>query len=334
MNHVERFHSVMQFKPVDRLPLVEWALWWDVTIKRWHNEGLPKELNTDFEIRRYLGLDPYHMLWIVPFKPTCPKPKSHGACIIEDCDGYERIKEHLFPMPGFDKELLRAWANKHKQGELVIWMEFWGFFAVPRQLLGIEPHLYAFYDNPELMHKINKDLVSYMLHTLDEICSICIPDFVVIGEDMSYNNGPMISKECFDNFLAPYYKEVIPVLKEKGIIPIVDSDGDVTELIPWLEEVGIEGILPLERMAGTDVSRIRQNRPHFKMIGCYDKMVMKRGEEAMRKEFERLLPVMQQGGFIPSVDHQTPPDVSLKNYKCYVSLLREYCEKDSSGKGL
>ena len=35
------------------------------------------------------------------------------------------------------------------------------------------------------------------------------------------------------------------------------------------------------------------------------------GEEAMRREFDRLLPAMQSGRYIPSVDHQTPPDVSL-----------------------
>jgi uroporphyrinogen-III decarboxylase len=61
------------------------------------------------------------------------------------------------------------------------------------------------------------------------------------------------------------------------------------------------------------------------MIGAFDKMVMKRGEAAMRAEFERLLPVMRQGGFIPGVDHQTPPEVSLDMYRTYLALLREYC---------
>jgi uroporphyrinogen-III decarboxylase len=60
------------------------------------------------------------------------------------------------------------------------------------------------------------------------------------------------------------------------------------------------------------------------MIVHYDKMVMTRGEAAMRAEFERLLPVMRQGGFIPSVDHQTPPGVSLEEYRCYLRLLEEY----------
>jgi hypothetical protein len=36
---------------------------------------------------------------------------------------------------------------------------------------------------------------------------------------------------------------------------------------------------------------------------------------------------MQRGKVIVSVDHQTPPDVSIENYKEYVKLLFEYCEK-------
>ena len=33
---------------------------------------------------------------------------------------------------------------------------------------------------------------------------------------------------------------------------------------------------------------------------------------------------MKSGGFIPSVDHQTPPDVDIDTYRLYVSILKEY----------
>ena len=36
---------------------------------------------------------------------------------------------------------------------------------------------------------------------------------------------------------------------------------------------------------------------------------------------------MKQGGFIASVDHQTPPGVSLEQYKDYLKLLNEYSLK-------
>jgi len=108
---------------------------------------------------------------------------------------------------------------------------------------------------------------------------------------------------------------------------MVDSDGDIMSMIPWLIDAGIEGVYPLERQAGVDIAEIRRKYPDFLMLGGYDKMVMPLGEEAMRAEFERILPVMRSGGYIPSVDHQTPPGVSLENYKIYVKLFTEYCRK-------
>jgi len=54
---------------------------------------------------------------------------------------------------------------------------------------------------------------------------------------------------------------------------------------------------------------------------------MNQGEPAMRAEFERLAGLMRTGGFIPSVDHQTPPGVSLEDYRVYLRLLREYSEQ-------
>ena len=48
----------------------------------------------------------------------------------------------------------------------------------------------------------------------------------------------------------------------------------------------------------------------------------------MRAEFERLVPLMKRGGFIPSVDHQTPPGVSLEEYGVYLRLLKEYMDRE------
>ena len=56
-------------------------------------------------------------------------------------------------------------------------------------------------------------------------------------------------------------------------------------------------------------------------------MVMNQGEEAIRGEFERILPVMRSSRYIPSVDHQTPPGVSFEEYKLYVKIFEEYCKK-------
>lgn len=327
---VERFKRVAAFREADRLPVVEWAGYWNKTVDRWRGEGLPDELVTAFDIRAHFGLDRWQQFWIRARGPETPRPPSHGAPIIRSRDEFRSVLPTLYRIDSFTRADIDRWAEEHAQGETLVWTSLDGFFWFPRQLFGIEEHFYAFYDEPDLMHEMNKRLLEYNLEVIEWVCRSYTPEFTTIAEDMSYNHGPMLSKELFDEFLAPYYRDLTAELRSRGIHSIVDSDGDVTEMVPWLEGVGIDGILPLERMAGVDVAEIRRRHPRFLMIGAFDKTVMKHGEAAMRREFERLLPTMRSGGFIPSVDHQTPPDVSIETYRLYVRLLREYARTAAS----
>ncbi len=326
MNHVERFRAVMNFQPVDRLPRWEWAMWWDKTIARWHGEGLPRELKHSqvFEIARFFGLDPYQQFWFSTTDPTIEATQHHVEGIVSDMDDYLRLRPQLFPSHEENIQSMRPWAEVQSRGEAVAWCTFEGFFWFPRTLMGFNKLMLAFYDQPELLHQMNADLLEFNLKLLEQVRRVCVPTFATIAEDMSYNHGPMISKTIFDEFVAPYYRQFVPLLRELDIVPIVDTDGDVTLLAPWLQEVGVRGVLPLERQAGVDGLKLRRQYPDLLMIGHFDKMTQNRGEAAMRAEFERLVPIMKSGGFIPSVDHQTPPGVSIDEYRTYLKLLFEY----------
>lgn len=328
MNARERFARVLRFNmDVDRLPMVEWAAWWDKTTDRWQTEGMPM---MEFrQSQEYFGLDPMHTLWAGPHTAGLPHAEFHGGPIIGEKRSYDDILPFLYQDSLIEGALRHARELKqaHDNGDIIVRMWLDGFFWFPRTLFGIEPHFYAFYDEPELMHRINSDLADFNIRIIDAICDEMKPDMVGFAEDMSYNHGPMLSRALFSEFLLPYYRRVIPEIKKHGVPVLIDSDGDITTMVPWMMEAGIEGVYPLERQAGVDLNRIRAEYPGFLMLGGYDKMVMPLGEAAMRTEFERLLPVMRSGGYIPSVDHQTPPGVSLENYRIYVRLFEEYARK-------
>ena len=323
----ERFVKTLSGERPDRLPVVEWASWWDKTVARWRGEGMPELSGTG--MMEYFGLDVLHQFWLPHRKPGLPSPAYNGAPIIETEDDYERIKPYLFPEDAVTRyrDVFAKLKPAHDAGQFTVWYTLEGYFWFPRTLFGIEGHLYSFYDQPQLYHRICRDLMEWELICAEQISEMIQPDFMTFAEDMSYNNGPMLSEPMFEEFLAPYYKKLIPTIKKAGTRVIVDTDGDVTLMIPWLKEAGVEGVLPLERQAGVDLNQIRADWPEFILIGGFDKMVMKRGEEAMRAEFERLLPCMRSGRCVPGVDHQTPPDVSIDNYRIYVRLLKEYAEK-------
>jgi len=324
MNHVERFRAVMNFQPVDRMPRWEWAMWWDKTIERWKEEGLPRNLDAVFDIAQYFGLDPYRQFWFSTTDTTIEALQHHIEGIVSTMDDYLAVRPRLFPDHGQAIESMRPWAERQACGEAVVWITLEGFFWFPRTLMGFTKVSLAFYDQPELLHRINCDLTEFNLRILDRVAKTCRPTFATIAEDMSYNHGPMISERHFEEFIAPYYRRLVPRLQELGAIVIIDTDGDVTRLVPWLTREGVHGVLPLERQAGVDGMKLRQTYPTLRMVGHFDKMVMNRGETAIRMEFERLAPLMQTGGFIPSVDHQTPPGVSFDQYRAYIRLLNEY----------
>ena len=127
----ERFHAVMNFQPFDRLPILEWASWWDKTIERWHAEGLPATLKDRYDICRYFGLDVYWQDWFPARQPTCPAPASHGAPLIESLADYEALRPHLFPSPDQLGAHWPAWERAAHE-DAVLWFTLEGFFWFPR----------------------------------------------------------------------------------------------------------------------------------------------------------------------------------------------------------
>lgn len=325
MTNTERFIKLMNFAPdLDRTPIREWAPWWDQTLRVWWEQGLPQDQDTN----DYFGQDHLVQFALPTREGGCPQPAYFGGPLITNEADYEALlpfhyTDHLLK---HIRTTLTQFAQTHSYEDWPCWFSLDGFFWHPRTLFGIEGHLMAFYDQPELMARINQDLCNYYKKVLEVVYDCIRPVFMSFAEDLSYNLGPMLSKAHYDEFLLPYYKELVPLLQAQGTKVFIDTDGNVEPLIPWFLEGGIEGIFPLERMAGVDVNRIRQTYPKLLMMGGFDKTIMHKGEAAMRAEFERLAPVIRSGGYLPSVDHQTPPDVSLENYQIFMKLLREYSQ--------
>ena len=329
MTASERFRKYLSGEPVDRCPAFEWAFWWNKTLDRWRTEGLPEDRRTVEEIQDYFGLDKCLGTGARYRTDATPKTPGEGLGIMEDEEGWERVKKTMFPpVETVITDERIEWLKKTRErGDTIHFFTVEGFFWYPRTLFGIENHLVSFYDYPELYKEMCEVYSDWLIEVFRYVFSRFRFDFMSFAEDMSYNLGPMISKACFDEFLAPFYKKVIPVIHEYGIPVFIDSDGDITKAVDWYASVGADGMFPLERKAGVDVSLYLDKQTDMAFFGHFDKMCMKDGREAMRAEFERILPSMKRGKVIPSVDHQTPPDVSIENYKEYVKLLFEYCEK-------
>lgn len=245
-------------------------------------------------------------------------------CPVENREDWEGMKTRYNPddPDRFPEDLEKYSAVLRKRDWPVI-LNFSGPFWQVREWVGFENLCMFFYDNPELVREMIAFWEEYIITLLEKAFEYMVPDMVHFSEDMAYKKFSMISPDMVREFLLPTYRRWGEVIRGAGC-PLygMDSDGFIGELIPIWMEAGINMCDPIEVAAGNDINQFRKDfgdRMAFR--GGVDKRLIAKGGKAIENEINRLKPVMDSGGYIPSCDHGIPHDVSWDNYIYYVKLL-------------
>jgi hypothetical protein len=251
-------------------------------------------------------------------------------------DDWEKLKAERL-QPNLEGRLTDDWPNFMKRAKNRTWPTAiagfpGGFFGTPRNILGEENLLFSYFDDPELIRSIINDLCDFWIALYDKVLNLVDADLALLWEDMSFKNGPLISPKLVREFMLPAYKKLTGFFRERGVKHILlDTDGDCWSLIPIFMEGGVTGVYPFEVNANMDVVAVRKAFPTLQMMGGLDKVQLAGGKDAIDRELEAKVPFMlKHGGYIPHVDHHTPPDVSWENFIYYRRKLNEMI--DASGK--
>lgn len=201
-----------------------------------------------------------------------------------------------------------------------------GLFGTYRHLMGLTGMAVAMRRDRPLVHAIAEHWL-YMHETLIKKVAGKTPvDYIYFWEDMAYKNGPIISPAAFREFMLPYYRRLIDSIRADTDIRVfgVDSDGDMTLLIPLFIEAGVNFMLPFEVNAGMDVRTVRERHgKKLVILGGIDKRALFDGEKAIRAEVMEKVPFMlKSGGYIPALDHAVPPETPMKNFENYLEIVR------------
>jgi uroporphyrinogen decarboxylase len=337
---------------------------WPETIARWHNEGLPEDvdgllayLHFGMDLRMPLILGSYENPGFCPlFEPeTLEETEQYwvkrdgvGAVIKEFKSGQSALPQFLeFPVkdmrtfedikwrldPSNPERLGPDWessAPAYNESEAPVMAYVCGLFGTARHLLGFENLMLAYYDMPELLHAIGKQWVTLYTSLFERIAAFAKVDAIDFWEDMAYRNGPMIGPATFKEFMTPYYRRLIDCVRSLGIDVLrVDTDGNCSALIPLFLEVGVNKLYPFEVQAGMNILEVRREYGKRLIIeGGLDKRKLAEDFDAIREEVESKIPqLLQDGGYFPSLDHNVPPDVPLKNFEFYLNRIREIGER-------
>ena len=355
LTHRERFRRQMHFQTVDRG--VHWEFGYlQETIDRWHKEGLPAEITGGEgagSIESYFGVDP--VAWaptstgLIPGfsgetkilkegdgKRTIQSPDGTIAEVqtegeatiphyikmaISNRDDWKRFKERLDPAT---PERVCDWEKAGQEllrSDLPVWIGLGSYFGTPRNWIGFENLAIMCYDDRELVEEIVETIANLQYDQLEKALHYIEPDYAGGWEDICFRNGPMISPQMFREIVGPHLKRVCDLLRAHGCDVIwTDCDGDVNPLIPVWLECGLNCMFPLEVQGGSDPVAIRKKYgKQILLRGGVNKHTLSKTKKDILDELKRLEPIVNEGGFIPGVDHRTPQDVSYENYKYYIS---------------
>jgi uroporphyrinogen-III decarboxylase len=246
---------------------------------------------------------------------------------VKDRDTWREYKKRLDPeAPGRYPAAWDHYVQRINQMDTPVCLMPGGFFGFLREWMGVEKLLYTFYDDPALIEEMMDQLLYLETAVVEKVTRDIRVDWVLFWEDMAYKSGSFISPGMFRRFMSPRYRKLADLIRSRGIdVLIVDSDGNVEELIPLFLECGVNGHWPLEVASGMDAVALRKKYGKDVILaGNIDKRVFPKGKEAIRGEVMAKVPfLMEKGGYFPSLDHLIPPDVTLENYVYFLNTMRE-----------
>lgn len=359
MNPRERFLATMRYEPVDRAPYTA-TYGWPETHDRWRSEGWDgRPFSELYGTEDWLWLT--HLAFpYPPFQEEVIEEREHSRVVrnhegilMEIPSGYrDSSMPHFlrFPVetiddfrqfaaermqPRLEERLGPNWESqctawRDRTQPLIVFTDRWGgFFGPLRNLMGVENLCVAFHQDPALVEAMMDHIADFLIALMDRVLQMTSIDMFAFWEDMCYRTGPLISPVMARKYMLPRYRRVTEFLRSRGVGLIgLDSDGDVTGLLPVWLDAGINVLWPFEVQSGMDVVALRKRFGRdLRMMGGIDKRALAQDEPAIRSAVDAVMPVVADGGYVPYLDHSCPPDIPWCN-ACYYT---EYLGKRLNG---
>jgi len=351
----ERWNLTMHFEKAERLPMMEFG-YWDETLPEWHKQGLPESVDTEAKAYAYFGIEDWGK---APVKsrlfPAFPievleetdryvvRRSGDGAIqqelkegvrsiphylrfAIENREDWEEFKWRLDPdTPGRYPENWDEYAASAEDRDDPLAIDIGSMIGLVRDWVGFENLALMVYDDPALIEDMIETCCACVCGTIPRALNDVRFDFAAGWEDICFKNGPILSPAMFDRWIVPRYKRVTGLVRDHGVdVCWTDCDGNVMPILDRFLGGGINCMFPIEVAAGSDPVAMRATYGKRVLLhGGVDKMKLLQGPKAIETELLRLKPVVDEGGFIPHVDHRCPADVTLENYTFYLKRKRE-----------
>lgn len=352
----DRYRAAMFYRKVDRLPNFEFG-YWEETLFEWHKQGLPTTVDDEKSAYEFFGIenwrtarvntglvpsfeyeeltrDDAYLVYRNGNKTTCKiNVKGHKSIphfidfgLKTRADWEREFKPRLNPTtPGRLAENWDELVDAYNNRDYPLAVGIGSMIGIPRCWIGFENIAMMVFDDPRLLEEIVETQCRMVCSLLERVLPDVEFDFASGWEDICFNSGPIVGADFMREVVGPRYRRIADLLDKHGVhIAWTDCDGNLSMISDVFVDNGYNCFFPCEVHGGTDPVVLREKHgTKARFQGGFCKMRFLEGPHAIDHELLRLKPVVDEGGFIPGVDHRVQADAPLANYMYYLKRKRE-----------
>jgi len=215
-----------------------------------------------------------------------------------------------------DRDLASMAADRKRLGEVFFFP--WGPGPSLQAIygeVGLEHFSYYLADYPHVITEVLECDTLNAISWIEHLSQDHGIEAIIIGDDIAFNSGPLLSPKWFADHYFGRLARVTSAYHKRGIKVLFHSDGNLNPILDGLVEAGIDGLNPIEVLAGMNIGDIHCRYPHLFLAGGIDvSQLLPFGKPQEVKDAVRQAIDVAEGRIMIGSTTELNDEVPLANY--------------------
>jgi uroporphyrinogen decarboxylase len=202
-----------------------------------------------------------------------------------------------------------------------------GFSACYREM-GQVLFSYAIYDARDDLERALEGHTQMAVAYAEAAAEVRLGPMYFIGDDIAYKGALMFSPDFLRETLIKSLARTVEPLKKAGIKVIFHSDGYLMDILDDLVDVGIDGLNPIEPLAGMDIGSIkRRYGKRLILVGnvdCSQVLPLGSVRDVIDATKECIKQASSGGGHFIGSSSEIVPSTPVENILAFYSACHTY----------
>ncbi len=195
---------------------------------------------------------------------------------------------------------------------------------------GMDRLMLSFLEAPDYAHEVLRKVTDFNCAVMTEAAALGV-DFFMVDGDLCGNDFPLMSRDHFLEFIAPYKREMVEHAHALGRPIVKHSDGRVWALLDDLIGIGFDGFHPVQPQC----MEMDQTKAHlsgracvFGNVDCLDLLVFKGPAEVENAVVRCIVDASPGGGHVLCSSNSLHPGCRPENVVALFETARRYGDYD------